>query len=250
MDENFNELITKFKEINNMKYVKGVNNLPNSVGLTFEKLLGKKADSLFFPDFKNIEIKTTCRFSHYPVGLFTSSFDGPEVFEANYLLQNYGVTDKKYRDKKILITPLKIDKKILINKKYYFELKIDYIDKKLYINIFDKNYNFIEKRGFIDFDTIKNKIEIKLTNLALIFASKKNIDGQFHFRYYKIICFKFKSFDDFLNAIQTNKIKISLCLRVARSGVQEGKTKNKNLIFSIDKEDIPIIYDKLYIYEN
>ena len=57
-DENFNELIEKFKKINKEGYIRGINNnLTNSCGLTFEKLLGKNADSMFLPDYKDIEIK-------------------------------------------------------------------------------------------------------------------------------------------------------------------------------------------------
>lgn len=49
MNEQFQELIQKFNEINEKGYIKGINNnLFNSCGLTFEKLLYKKADSMFF----------------------------------------------------------------------------------------------------------------------------------------------------------------------------------------------------------
>ena len=58
MINEFNNIISKFKEINAKGYIKGINNnLLNSCGLTFENLLGKKADSMFFPDYNNIEIK-------------------------------------------------------------------------------------------------------------------------------------------------------------------------------------------------
>ena len=86
MIEEFNNIISKFKEINEKGYIKGINNnLINSGGLTFESLLDKKADSMFFPDYNNIEIKCKQRFSRYDINLFSISFDGPELFESNYL---------------------------------------------------------------------------------------------------------------------------------------------------------------------
>ena len=78
MDKNFKSLIFKFKDINKNGYIKGINNnLINSAGLTLENLLNKKADSLFLPDYRDIEIKCTQRFSRYPISLFSLSFDGP-----------------------------------------------------------------------------------------------------------------------------------------------------------------------------
>lgn len=71
------DLVSKFKEIHKKGYIKGVNNSTNSVGLTFEKELGKKPDSSYLPDYNGIEIKCTTRFSRFPISLFSKSFDGP-----------------------------------------------------------------------------------------------------------------------------------------------------------------------------
>ena len=43
MKEEQYEIIEKFKKIANKKWIKGINNSTNSVGLTFESLLGKKS---------------------------------------------------------------------------------------------------------------------------------------------------------------------------------------------------------------
>lgn len=59
----YDELLKEFKIIVDKKWVKGVNNLTSAAGLTFEKLLGKKPDSLYLPDYYGIEIKTTQRYS-------------------------------------------------------------------------------------------------------------------------------------------------------------------------------------------
>ena len=40
--------------------------------------------------------------------------------------------------------------------KYYFELKMDYDSKKIFIKIYDINMNFIEDSAFIYFDPILN----------------------------------------------------------------------------------------------
>ena len=51
MEENYKILMEKFKEISKLKWIAGINNYTNSAGLTFESLLHKKADSMFFPDY-------------------------------------------------------------------------------------------------------------------------------------------------------------------------------------------------------
>ena len=132
MKKEFDEIIKKFYEINKKGYIKGINeNLNNSCGMTLENILNKNPDSMFFPDYNGIEIKTTQRFSRYPVSLFSLAFDGPEPFECNYILENYGKKDFKFKDKKILLTTLEVDKKILVNNKYYFKLIIDKKNKRL-----------------------------------------------------------------------------------------------------------------------
>lgn len=250
MEENFNDIINEFKRINKLGYIKGINNnLMNSAGLTFESLLGKKADSIYFPDYKNTEIKTTQRFSRYPITLFTSSFDGPNLFEANDLLNQYGRYDKEFINAKILITPLKFKEKVSIHD-YYFELDMDMNQEILFINIYDTNFNFLKKRGIVNFKTLKDKLTTKLQNLCVIYASKKKIENDLFFRYYKIECYKLKNFDYFISLITEQKINISLSLRISRSGEYKGKNRNKNLVFSINKNNLELLFDKIYDYEN
>lgn len=251
MNQEFKKLIDKFIEINKKGYVLGVSdNEVNAGGLTLESLLDKKADSMFFPDYNGVEIKSTSRFSRYNIGLFSLSFDGPELFESNYLLEKYGKYDTDFPDKKKLIVNLKINQKVLVNDNYYFELKIDYEDRKLMLNIYDLDMKLIEKRGFIYFDSLEERIKIKLSKLALIFASKKKTDNNLFFRYYKIICYKYRGFETFIKLLESEDVKATLILRFARSGAQVGKNKNKNMCFSIKKNSMNKLFEEVFNYEN
>lgn len=248
MDDNFIELINKFKEINKMRYVEGVNNFYNSAGLTFEKLLNKEADSFYFPDYKDIEIKTTQRFSRYAIGLFSSSFDGPYLYEANYILQKYGKEDLVVSGKKNMIINLKINEKIHFNN-HYFELKIDDAEKCIYLNIYDNMQNFLEKRGIITFQTLQEKYETKLKKLALVFASKKIIDNKISFRYYRINCYQSYEFNKFIKLLKNRTIKTTLILRVSRSEDSFGKNRSKGITFLIAKDKISEMFKLIYSYE-
>ena len=251
MNEQFHGLIQKFVEINKKGYIKGINNnLLNSCGLTFENLLSKKADSMFFPDYEGIEIKCKQRYSRYDISLFSISFDGPYLFESNYLLQTYGMCDREFADKKQLFINFKYKEKVLVNNKYYFELDIDYENEMIFLNIYSANGEFIEKRGFVDFDSINDRIKVKLSNLAVVYASKKKINDDLYFRYYKLVCYKYRGFDSFIKLLEKNIVKVSLVLRFAKSGADIGKNKNKNMVFKINDQDLIRLFHIIHFYEN
>jgi len=251
MKEDFENIIKKFKKINKVGYVKGVNNnLNNAAGLTLESYLGKPADSMFFPDYEGIEVKCTQRFSRYNIGLFSLSFDGPELFESNYLLQKYGVNDEEFPENKKLVVTLKLNKKVLVNDKYYFEFKIDYEKEMIYISIYDINMAHLEDRAFIYFDSLEKRLRVKLSKLALFYASKKKIEDNLFFRYYKLECYKYKGIKAFLEALETGDVAAALVLRFSRSKETLGKNKNKNIQFSIKKSSVDKLFDKMYLYEN
>lgn len=239
------QLINEFAKISRKRWIKGINNTTNGVGLTFENQIGKQADSMFFPDYKGIEIKCTQRFSRYPITLFSTSFDGPSFYEMNRLLQKYGKQDKTYNNKKTLIKNLKYNQKVLVNDKYYFKLKVDKKSEKIYLEIYDINNNLLENESYIDFKTIKVKLETKLSTLALIYASKKTENGNNYFRYYKIDVFELISFDTFIELIEQNKIITTIMGRISRSGTEEGRQRNKNIVFQIPKENIELLFNKI-----
>jgi len=125
--------------ISEKKWVKGINNSNNSVGLTFEALLNKNPDSMYFPDYYGIEIKCSQRFSRYPITLFSLSFDGPGLYEMNRLITTYGQIDIQYNEKYQFQGLICTNKYTQINNNY-FKLKIDKKNNKIIIGIYDLNY--------------------------------------------------------------------------------------------------------------
>ena len=105
-DDDIKELIFKFHTIARKRWVKSLNKGLGSVGYTFENELGKKPDSMYFPDYNGIEIKCSGRYSRYPITLFTVAFDGPSFPEINRILDTYGYSDKDFNDKKVIFVKL------------------------------------------------------------------------------------------------------------------------------------------------
>ena len=247
MEESYKNLIKCFKSISKSKWIKGIYNFTNAAGLTFESLLNKNADSMFFPDYQGIEIKCTQRYSRYPITLFSKAFDGPSLYQMYEILKKYGKNDVIYKDKKMLNSNLSCNKKILVNGKYYFKLDIDKKEQKLYLVVYDILDNLIEKEAFISFETLKTHLTLKLSNLALIFASKKVLDNIPHFRYYKMIIYKLISFETFIELLKKDIIIVDIVGRISRSGIEKGRQRNKNLVFKIDKDNISKLFNTIEI---
>ena len=247
-EEKYEKLITKFEEITRRWWIKSVTEDESSVGLTFENELGKEFDSMYFPDYYGTEIKCTTRFSGYPISLFSKSFDGPLLYEMNRILEKYGRNDNVYHERKLLNVDLKVNEKILVNDKYFFELKLDYKQEKMFLFIYDIKENLLENDVYVDFNSLKIHLQTKLSSLSIVYASKKVINKKDYFRYYKMSIYELISTEKFIDLIEDNKIVISLVGRVSRSGTGEGRQRNKGLVFKIPKNNISELFQEIVTY--
>ncbi len=243
-------LINEFKKITVQKWIKGINQGTNSGGMTFESLIRKKPDSIFFPDYKGIEVKCTQRFSRFPISLFSITFDGPRLFELNYILQKYGKKDYEFGTAKTICENLKVGEKVLVEKKYLFSLDLSEKDEKLYLKIYNLKNELIDKPSYILFSSLSSRLSLILNKMAIVWASKKKESNQLYFRYYKITLYKLISFEKFLNLLKNNEIVVTIMCRVSRSGKEKGKQRNKGLIFKIDKDNINKLFEKYYEYDS
>ena len=210
--------------------------------------MGKQADALYFPDYYGIEIKCTTRYSKYPLYLFTVAFDEPTFPEINRLIDSYGWPDKDFKEKKVLFANVKCNSKSIINNKYKFRLDIDENEEKMFLCIYDLNDNLLERKSFVYIDSLYNHLCLKLKKLATIKAFKKNTDNYNSFRYYYIAIYKLISFERFIVLLQNGYINASIIARMNKSGVDVARYRNKNLVFSINKKNINLLFEKVYSY--
>ncbi len=248
MDKDIKKLVEEFKRISNKGWIKSSSNSHGVVGNVFEKELGKQADALYFPDYYGIEIKCTTRYSKYPLYLFTVAFDGPTFPEINRLIDSYGWPDKDFKEKKVLFANVKCNSKSIINNKYKFRLDIDENEEKMFLCIYDLNDNLLERKSFVYIDSLYNHLCLKLKKLATIKAFKKKTDNYNSFRYYYIAIYKLISFERFIVLLQNGYINASIIARMNKSGVDVARYRNKNLVFSINKKNINLLFEKVYSY--
>ena len=203
---------------------------------------------MYFPDYNGIEIKCTSKFSKYPLYLFTIAFDGPNFPEINRIIEKYGWHDKDYKDKKVFFANLHCNEKVLINNKHFFRLKFNNKKDKLFLCVYDLNNNLIEKESFVYTDSIFNHLCLKLNILALIHASTIIKNNGKYFKYNSIDIYKLISFEKFIELFEKDFINVSLIARINKSGSDAGRYRNKNLVFSINKNKIEKLFNKVYSY--
>ena len=250
MNENINVLIKQFTKISRKRWIHSTGNGHGNVGMTFEHELGKKLDDKYLPDYLGIEIKTTTRFSRFPISLFSVSFENRDENypEIKRLIEHYGHYDSDIPDKKVLFKKIRCNKKSsLINNRFRFQLEVDFEKKRLYLCVYNILGNLCDRFSYISFDRLKEHLETKLKYLAIVKASKKFKDNQYYFRYYKLAIYTLKNFDIFLKLLEEGIIITSLIGRINKSGDSIGKYANKNLVFQINKKDIYQLFDIKYV---
>ena len=202
MEQNIQDLINKFNTIKNMGFVEAVNNDFSGIGLTFEKLLDKEVDNFPFPDYKNIEIKTKLSYSKTPINLFKLTPEGKEFCEVRRLWEKYGYCRKNNKDNKCFNGRVFFGKKQAIGLFYYFELKIDYKEAKIFLYVYNKNLKLIDNNSYWTFENMENALMRKLKYFALVKAWNTKKLSQNYYKYYRLDIYKMTNFYNFLKLIE------------------------------------------------
>jgi len=250
IDESINLLISNFKKIKEKGWhVKKTAN-PGEFGINFERLLGKENDNFQIADYNGIEIKTKSysNYSNY-ITLFNLTPLGNDFFEINRLKDIYGYPDSDLKNCKVLNGDIYYKSKNKIGSKYYFQTEIDVKCEKIRLLIFDKYGNLIDKSTFWTFNSIKERLKIKVKYLALIKVQTKIINKKKYYNYQSMKIYKFKNFADFIKAIEHDYIRIQFKIGVFKSGKRIGQTHDRGTGFQISEKNIESLYTKIYSTE-
>lgn len=240
-----NKLKIIFYNIKKKGWVKTLKNGPTGIGYTFEKLLGKKEDNLFLPDYKNIEIKTFRIFSKKKLHLLTLTPDGDYLFPIERIVNSLGYPDKELPEYKVFNMSFNTQKYTKINKNTFGKIKVDYKNQKI---------RFIIERGLYtrqlnvswSFELLKERINLKLKKIAIIEAYSKFINKEEYFLYSKLKYYEIKDYESFIKAIEQGKISINFQIGIYKSGNKKGQRHDRGTSFTINIEDIENIYTKKY----
>lgn len=243
MKNEVQKLKQKFISIKKMGWIKSIRRGWGGIGITFEHLLGNNENDFEIPDYNGIELKTKRAYSISNITLFSCAPEGPHYHEIERIKDLYGYPDSICKEYKVLNTAVVANDITKVGLHFYFKLRIDRQENKIFLLVFDSNKNIIEDIVYWNFDTLYEKLYRKLNYMALAKALVKRKNKEEYFKYYKLIVYKLKCFEGFLNAIESGKIKISFKISVFREGKYKGNIYDHGTSFNINENDLLEIYD-------
>ena len=235
----------KFENIKNSGYHQGINNFKNAGGTTLEYLLESTGGCFNIPDFYDIEIKAINKFCNNHIDLFNCAPDGGIVNGIKWISERFGYPDRDYKNINVLKGNVYANKLSKIGSTYLFKLKIDEIQKRIYLNIIDYQFRLINNDIYWDFNTLEDKLVRKDSNLALFEFYRKNINGNYYYKYTNLSLYKLKDFKQFINSIKNGKIYLVIKTGVIKNGKFAGNFKNHGTSFRICIHNINKLYIKI-----
>ena len=245
MKDDIKILKEKFQKIHNMGWIKFNKLNCGTIGTTFEKLIGINTNELEIPDFGSIEIKTKTKSKYKFISLFNCVPTGPHYHEVEIIKDSFGYPDTKLKKFKVLNGEVFCNKLTKIGNNFYFKLNIYRKEEKIKLCVYDNKRNKIEESTYWDLEILKEKINRKLSYLALVNVDKKKINGLTFFKYHNINFYKLKSFNTFVNLLENGIIKITFRIGIFKEGKRIGKIHDRGTVFSIEEQNINKLFEQI-----
>lgn len=242
VEKNIKQLKKEFQRIRELEYVKSIRQGNTGVGATFEHLLGKSEENLEIPDFGQIEIKTRRSYSKALISLFTAVPTGSSFYEVKRLRDTYGYRDPKDPTLKKLNTILYGYQLIPVGIFYYFNLKVDRPNKKLILQVYNKQKVLIDENTYWNFDILQEKLLRKLSILAVVKAWPNRINGVEYFKYYKMNIYILKNFQKFIDMLETGTIAVEFRIGNYYDPKKYGMVHSHGVAFAIKEENLPELF--------
>ena len=243
MQKNIEKLQKEFERIKKKGYIKGICNNFSAIGRTFESELSLPENTFSIPDYYGIEIKTRRAYSKSYITLFTAVPDGENLFEIERLKDTYGYPCKKDRNYKVLYIEAFGNKTNFAGIKYQYKIDVSRSEKKVYLTVFNRYNDLIERKAYWSFDYLKEKLNTKLQYLAIVNAWTNKIENWNYFKYYKLDIYKLKEFDTFINLIEDGTIKLTIKIDIHLDEKYYGKTYDHGCGFAIEEHNVPKLYN-------
>lgn len=243
MQKNIEKLKKEFIRIKQKGYIKGISNDYSAIGRTFESELNLPENSFSIPDYYGIEIKTRRAYSKSFITLFNAVSDGENLFEIERIKEMYGYPYKKDRNYKALYIEAYGNKLTFAGIKYKYKIDVSREERKVYLTIFNRYDDLIERKIYWSFDYLEERLMTKLQYLAIINAWPNKIDGWNYFKYYKLDIYKLKSFNKFIDLIKDGTIKLTIKVDIHLDEKHYGKTHDHGCGFAIEEKKLIKLYD-------
>lgn len=242
MNSDILALKEKLDKIKNLGWIECKNKNKSVTGKTLENLLEINPDNFEIPDYNTIEIKSKVSKRENYIDLFCATPDS-YVLEIKRLYDKYGYLDSN--NYKILNFVLYGEFLKPINNEYSAKLRIDYKNKKVIMETYNKDNELIDNLSSWSFELLEEKLCRKLNYVCLVEGDKKFSHNVLYVRYDKYKFYKLKKFSNFIRLLKRGQIRISFTLGVYKSGSKSGKMHDHGTQFSIRKENIKLLFDEI-----
>lgn len=242
MNSDILALKEKLDKIKNLGWIECKNKNKSVTGKTLENLLEINPDNFEIPDYNTIEIKSKVSKRENYIDLFCATPDS-YVLETKRLYDKYGYLDSN--NYKILNFVLYGEFLKPINNEYSAKLRIDYKNKKVIMEIYNKDNELIDNLSSWSFELLEEKLCRKLNYVCLVEGDKKFSHNVLYVRYDKYKFYKLKKFSNFIRLLKRGQIRISFTLGVYKSGSKSGKMHDHGTQFSIKKENVKLLFDEI-----
>lgn len=246
MKNNIQKLKTEFYKIQCQNWIKGLESGTSSAGKTLENLLGKNDDNAIIADYQGIELKTKIIGSEPFIGLFSMAPDNRPLVIKD-ILNKYGWPSKKDRNYKVFfgkVNGLQYSNIGLFNS---FKLEVDRPNQVVWLLIKNKYTEKVDKSISWSFEQLENRLQMKLSYLALIPAFKKYYNNEIYFKYHNIQMYNFKDLETFLALIENGLIRANIKISFYTAKEKYGKIQDKGTTFEIKEDDIEALFNKIII---
>ncbi len=250
MQETFLKLQKEFERIKAKGYIRGIYNSSSSIGRTFEQELGLLMNKESVPDYNGIEIKTRRGYTKNTITLFSAVPDGEKPLEMARIKDTYGYPYHRDRNYKCLYAEVYGNKLRYSGIYHKYKLDVDDEVQKIYLCIYNTSNKLIEREVFWSYDYLQNKLENKLSYLALVHAWPNKVDNWNYFKYYEMSFYKLKNFSTFLELIRIGLIKLVIKVDIYMDEANYGRMYDHGCSFCIAEEDLEKLFDKLTIDDN
>ena len=242
MNSDILALKEKLDKIKNLGWIECKNKNKSVTGKTLENLLEINPDNFEIPDYNTIEIKSKVSKRENYIDLFCATPDS-YVLETKRLYDKYCYLDSN--NYKILNFVLYGEFLKSINNEYSAKLRIDYKNKKVIMEVYNKDNELIDNLSSWSFELLEEKLCRKLNYVCLVEGDKKFSHNVLYVRYDKYKFYKLKKFSNFIRLLKRGQIRISFTLGVYKSGSKSGKMHDHGTQFSIRKENIKLLFDEI-----
>lgn len=243
-----NKIISEFKRIKKLGFVKSNRSHNTGIGKTFEDYLGVDENNLKDPDYAGFEVKSQRQMSSSKITLFTKSPSSPKG--ANSILRDeYGKPDEKFPDIKALHTSIFGDKYNSYLGKYGFKLEVNKKQKRVELKIclLDNNQN-IDCDVYWTFKDLKECIDKKLRALFVVLADSKykNDNEEFHYTNAKV--YYDLKFSKFLKALEKGLIQFDIRIGAYKTPGKSnfGKPHDHGSGYRIKRDDLTKIFKEVF----